>query len=572
MKRRYVLYAVVFLFPALVFSQEAVLRLTPYNGTPASFLNAQIIADTTANNGILPNRVYELQRGEGFTGTYLASAQFDIPVGATLRLRANDSAGVTRPVIYLYPTGTGANPQNPPGNFVRLLGGNLEMKNIVLSGYFEPVDTNLVNLQGSLINIPTAGAGGNILLDGCLLTNSNGNHIRTDGAPRNVIIKNCVFANMGYLGRSNLGAGKGIDLRNASCDTLIMENNTFVNWQDRIIRHYNFSNPQAGTGPISYMRFDHNTLVNGMSYHGLLSLGNMGSQAIITNNLMIDPFSLGNDTDAVRQSEFVNSGELDPYGGARMNWIFTAPNDTTEWTVSHNYYVISDSGQGFFDMYAAAGVTGEGAPLTWHINSRLGTDSVNAIVKLPTLTMPNIPKLMTVMNRWYRDPNGGNKTKNTPGPVWNSSYDFDRRLWQYYDDTLDCSYSTSSLAYTAATGGFPIGDLNWFPSRYADWVDWVTGVHDESMDAVPEVFSLEQNYPNPFNPTTMITFSLPRELKVTLAVYDLLGRRVATVVEKTMSAGTHSVEFRGESLSTGVYIYQLSGPDVLLTKKMVLVK
>ena len=572
MKKRYALYAVVLLVPLLAFSQEAVLRLTPYDGTPASFLNAQIVADTTANNGILPNRVYELKRGEGFTGTYLANAQFNVPLGATLRLRANDSAGISKPIIYLYPTGTGTTPQNPPGYFVSLNGGNLEMKNIVLSGYFEPVDTNLYNLQGGLIRIPTAGAGGSILLDGCIIKSCNGNHIRTDGAPRNIVITNCVFSDMGYLGRSNLGAGKGIDLRDASCDTLILEHNTFVNWQDRIIRHYNFSNPQAGTGPISYLRFNHNTLVNGMSYHGFLSLGNMGSEAIITNNLMIDPFSLGNDTDAVRQSEFVNSGELDPYGGARMNWIFTAPNDTTQWKISNNYYVVSDSGQGFYDMFASAGVTGEGAPLTWHINSRLGADSATAIMKLPSLALGNIPKLMTVMNRWYRDPNGGNKTKNTPGPVWNGSYDFDRRLVKYYADTLDCSYSTSSLAYSAAQGGFPVGDLNWFPSRYADWVNWVTGVDDQGQGAVPEQFVLEQNYPNPFNPATKITFSLPRESKVTLEVFDLLGRRVATLVNETVAAGYHTVEFRGESLGTGVYVYRLSGADVQLTKKMLLIK
>lgn len=568
MKKRYVLYAVVLLLPLLALSQEAVLRLRPYDGTPGSFLNAQIVADTTANNGLLPNRVYELQRGEGFTGTYLSQAQFDVPNGRTLRLRANDSAGVTRPVIYLYPTGTGI----PPGNFVRLQGGSLEMKNIVLSGYFEVVDTNLYNLQGALINIPTAGAGGSITIDGCILTNTNGNHIRTDGAPRNIKITNCIFANMGYLGRSNLGAGKGIDLRNASCDTLIFEHNTFVNWQDRIIRHYNFSNPQAGTGPITYFRFNHNTLVNGMSYHGLLSLGNMGSKSIISNNLLIDPFSLGNDTDAVRQSEFVNSGELDQYGGARMNWVFTAPNDTTQWKVLNNYYVISDSGQAFFDMYASAGVTGEGAPLTWHINSRLGADSVNAFTQLASLNLAEIPKLMTVLNRWYRDPLGGNKTKNTPGPVWNGAFDFDRRKWQYFDDTLDCSYSTASVAYTAAEGAFPVGDLNWFPSRYADWVNWVTGVEQQDYAGVPEQFVLEQNYPNPFNPSTKIAFSLPREVRVRIDVFDLLGRRVATLVDKTMAAGPHSVEFRGDGFGTGVYIYQLSSADVVMTKKMILVK
>ena len=55
-------------------------------------------------------------------------------------------------------------------------------------------------------------------------------------------------------------------------------------------------------------------------------------------------------------------------------------------------------------------------------------------------------------------------------------------------------------------------------------------------------------------------------------VYDLLGQRVATLIDKSMPAGAHTVEFRADNLGTGVYIYQLSGPDVLLTKKMVLIK
>ena len=569
LKVRYWLSALFLLLflPIPSFGQESVLRLRPYDGTAGSFLSVQLAADTAATHGIPANRVYVLQRG----APYLDNAVYRVNTGQTLRMRANDSAGVNRPVIFLYPTGTGANPQNPPGNLIDLR-GNLELKDLVISGYFEPIDTNLNNLQGSLINVPTAGAGANILIDGCILTNSNGNHIRTDGAVNLVIVRNSIFANMGYLGRSNLGAGKGIDLRDASADTVIFENNTFVNWQDRVIRHYNFANPLAGTGPMNYMRFDHNTLVNGMSYHGLLSLGSMGPKAIITNNLLIDPFSLGNDSDATRQSEFVNNLERDSFGGARMAWIFTTPNDTTQWSIANNYYCVSPAGQIFFDYSDANPPLTVGSPLTYHINSKLGADSVNAFKRID-ITLNNIPALMTELNNWYRSPTGGNKLKNTPNAaIWNLSFDFDRRGWQYYHDTLDCAYPTSSVAYTGAACGYPAGDLNWFPSLYAQWLTGVCLTDVAGTPEVPTAFTLHQNYPNPFNPATTISFDLEKSGPTTLTVYNVLGEKVATLVEDNLPAGSHKLSFDTSNLTTGVYYYRLESGGHVDVKNMMLLK
>jgi hypothetical protein len=563
----------LFLLPALLVSvataQEDVLRLQPYSG-PGTFINEQLVQDSVNNGGIPANRVYELRRGS----LYLANRTYIVNAGENLRMRANDSLG-NRPVIMLYETGLSPNPQNPPGNFIDLRGG-LEFKNIILSGYFEPLDTNLNNLQGALITVATAGAGATITLDSCIITNTNGNHIRTNGATHWVKITNCIFANMGYLGRSNLGAGKGLDLRDASHDSLIILNSTFVNWQDRVVRHYNFSNPLAGTGPINYLRIEHNTFVNGQSYHGFMSLGSMGPRAIIKNNLMVDHFSLGNDSDVTRQAEFVNNLEVDAWGGPRMAWIFTTPNDSTQWTIAKNYYVVTPECQSFYDSASILPIIADppltvGSPLTYHINSKLGADSINAFTEI-NLTLNNTPKVMKVANQWYRSPSGGAKTKNTPdATLWNNGFDFDRRGWQYFNDTLDCAYSTGSAAYTAADGAYPVGDLNWFPSRYAAWLnDPVSSVR--FGNGIPASFELAQNYPNPFNPATTITYAVPREAKVKLEVFDLLGRRVATLVDGLQEVGTHSVSFGGSGLASGVYLYRLSAPDQMITKKMVLMK
>ena len=557
-----VLLAVPILLPA----QE--LRLTPYAGAGSLYLNQQIAADTVAN-GKLPNRVYVLQRGS----LYLSNAVFTNTGNWTLRLKANDSSTTKKPVIMLHPTGTGTTPWNPPGNLFQL-NGSLELKNLEITGYYELVDTNRWNMQGALINVPATISGVRITIDSCILSNSNGNHVRTDGVPSVVKFTNNVFANMGYLGRSNLGAGKVIDLRAVSCDSLIIVNNTFVNWLDRIVRHYPASGTATSTGTLNYFLFDHNTLVNGTSYHGMLSLGSVGSKVIITNNFLFDPFIMGNDSDISRQAEFIPSGELDKFGKARMNWIFSYPNTTTSWTVANNFYTISDSGQAFYNQFAAQGVTGEGSPLTWHINSRLGADSVNAFKKV-TVSLTNVPATMTQLARWYRADNGGKKGKNTPG-AWvygqaTDPNDFDRKGYAWLRDTLNCTYPTSASIYTGGTGSYPVGDLNWFAARKTAWLANPPSAV-ETIDAVPTTFSLSQNYPNPFNPSTTFEFSVSKSSHVVLEVFNILGQSVATLVDEAMIPGTYRMDFNASHLSSGVYLYRLKAGDFVQTKRMVLMK
>jgi hypothetical protein len=89
---------------------------------------------------------------------------------------------------------------------------------------------------------------------------------------------------------------------------------------------------------------------------------------------------------------------------------------------------------------------------------------------------------------------------------------------------------------------------------------------------LPREFALSQNYPNPFNPSTRIEFSIPSESPVRLEVMNLLGERVASLVNQTMAAGVYAVEFDASRLSSGLYLYQLTAGTTVLTKKMVLLK
>jgi len=123
----------------------------------------------------------------------------------------------------------------------------------------------------------------------------------------------------------------------------------------------------------------------------------------------------------------------------------------------------------------------------------------------------------------------------------------------------------------------------WYSPANADWqntLQWgdakfgpaiVTGVDSKSPSVVTG-YKLAQNYPNPFNPSTEISFTLAKSGKVKLAVYDLLGKEVAVLVNGMRNAGSQTVTFNAKNLSSGVYFYKLEAGNTMLAKKMILLK
>ena len=95
---------------------------------------------------------------------------------------------------------------------------------------------------------------------------------------------------------------------------------------------------------------------------------------------------------------------------------------------------------------------------------------------------------------------------------------------------------------------------------------------DHGSQGVPSQFALEQNYPNPFNPTTVIDYQLPVNSFVTLKVYDVLGREVATLVDGQKSAGYYQTTFDGSRFASGVYFYRIQAGTFTVVKKFVLMK
>lgn len=94
----------------------------------------------------------------------------------------------------------------------------------------------------------------------------------------------------------------------------------------------------------------------------------------------------------------------------------------------------------------------------------------------------------------------------------------------------------------------------------------------EKTDAIPSSFILKQNYPNPFNPTTAIKYEVAKNSHIKIAVYDMLGREIQTLVNEIQSAGSYIVQFSGARLSSGVYICRVQSGAFTQSKKMMLLK
>jgi hypothetical protein len=95
---------------------------------------------------------------------------------------------------------------------------------------------------------------------------------------------------------------------------------------------------------------------------------------------------------------------------------------------------------------------------------------------------------------------------------------------------------------------------------------------DVKRNEIPTEFCLSQNYPNPFNPTTIIEFDLPKSSEVSLKIYNILGKEIATLVSDRLSAGSYSYEWDASNLTSGVYLYRLQAGNYVDTRKMVLMR
>ena len=134
-----------------------------------------------------------------------------------------------------------------------------------------------------------------------------------------------------------------------------------------------------------------------------------------------------------------------------------------------------------------------------------------------------------------------------------------------YVGYVDSTYSFFSIAHDRVGHTEPMKTV-------ADVTTRITVSLDDEFSDLPVHYELFQNYPNPFNPSTTIPFALPEPADVTITLYDIMGRRVATLLNDTRPAGWHNVTWDASSLASGAYFYRIRTDSFTSVKKLTLIK
>ncbi len=143
-----------------------------------------------------------------------------------------------------------------------------------------------------------------------------------------------------------------------------------------------------------------------------------------------------------------------------------------------------------------------------------------------------------------------------------SQIQFDASKIKYIGFILDKTLNTGTSAFN-------------FEVRDIAIVNGLTGINNNGI--LPDKFSLDQNFPNPFNPTTVIRYALPSSEKVTIKIYDIMGKEVRNLVNEEKNAGTYSAQWNGRNndgvtVSSGIYLYRIHAGNNIETRKMTMVK
>lgn len=507
-----IVLCVVLLSFVSIASAQRYVNVSPGNGT----LNAAIAADSL-NRIANPNTWYVLQRGNSSVYVLTSIIQKWGPTP-----------------LQIMSSGTGKLPWIQGG--VQTGGVTVDnlfvaYSNLTVRGAYLTGVTTALTVDQRIMLLEADGV--TIRLDSCEVNLAWQSTIRVDNGHSNVFLTNCKISNMNYRFPGN---GRVIDNRGVAIDTVFVQNCS-------IFRNpYDVYRVTSGVGTIAYCFFDHNTF-NEIARPPVMNFSQVG-RLVFKNNLLVNCSFVGTASKTAPEA------------------ILAATGGVTSATIKNNCFYLDTAliKPAMPDSVTFCALFD--STLQYNVNQG-GTAATNITAALKFKMAPNDIKVDPYLVRidsvteWFWAIGGPSQPKQTIFEVDSLQY-------------VNYQYNTDAKAYTGAEGGYPIGDLNWFPDKKAAWAANPTAV--EQIATIPDEYSLSQNYPNPFNPSTEIEFGIPKAGRFAVIVYNVLGQIVREAVNRDFNAGYHKIAFSASELPSGVYFYQLRGDRVNMVKKMLLMK
>jgi hypothetical protein len=553
---------------------------TTYNVPADSTLN-EFIANNFDENGL---STYVLER-DGF---YELSGSMNF--SGDIAIVAEEGQGM-RPIILM-----GVNDEGEPNGWGLMWTDG--------SVTFRSLRVNISNITGgrgawSNAGVFTTASNATIEFDDCIVDYSDGVMISNESGTGIELILTDNLIRWSGVDNGGRWQGFGTILKNGSLEKAYIENNTFVECYAPVFLHEN--------GHLKKVWFNHNTIVS----HAQLPIrGEYWDKAVFMNNLFVDAHFGGETVDARKGQD----PDGLPYGilniaQYKVDSLIpeTFPQDETQRVIAMAYnanYVSSEikqfwsnSSQYFHDTldYQVADYTkGDNGFLNARSDSmmkslgdynypnfkydeNLSVFTTNPEFKNYSVKTDEMIKIARQMNgdTSVTVPTDNGTWSRYPGPSdEHAAYPVARDYW-------DFSYNNSTLAKSGHRG-YPVGDLNWWPQKKADWeadsnkesfeeivtaveagtfefVDWantVDVIETKSMDA-----ALGSVFPNPASGEANVTINLKSSGKTSLKIFNLYGQEVLSVLEEQLPAGMHRTSFNVANLPSGTYILSLSSDN-----------
>ena len=351
----------------------------------------------------------------------------------------------------------------------------------------------------------------------------------------NIQIRNCSAGNLGY--RTAFGGnGRFIDLRPEAMylDTLIIENSTTYNSSDRIIRNMNTH--------INYLYIDHLTALNTVGRHGGIQLGD-AKNATVKNSVFGNVVMIGH-TDALT-SEQTQPENPPRFSVITLDTIYEDGN----YVIKNNNIYWDESVHNLWDQIDSVSQPDFVNPLLVEAVGAENEDNMYFTEPLSFETMCD-PQISYIA-LYYADPNAG-----TYPDSWCVGGE-----GGFFPDQIDLSYSTTSQSYTAAEGGLPVGNLNYFPDL------------ETSTDPLVLSESSVTTYPNPFTNQVNITYQVREKGPVSITIFDVSGRKIKELINAEQSAGEYDITWnvtddRGAKINDLVLIYRIETSSYVKSGKL----